>query len=64
MRGITVMMLGFVIGIILVVAVIIFIVLFYEGDLFDAILKGLGNQLDIFGGGASGGGGAGGGFER
>ncbi len=61
-KGITVMTLGLIIGIILFVAAIIFIMLFYEGDLFQAILGGTQSQFPGFESGGSGGGGASGEF--
>lgn len=47
-KGITVMMLGFIIGIVLLVVAIVFIIMFYEGDLFGGILKGLRDAIAGF----------------
>jgi flagellar basal body-associated protein FliL len=57
-KGITVMMLGFIIGIILLAVVVIFVFYFYGGDLFGGILKGFRNAVEGFMGGSPGGGGA------
>ena len=48
MKGITVMTLGLIIGIILFVAVVAFIAMFYQGDLFGGILKGLRDAVSGF----------------
>ena len=47
-KGITVMMLGFIIGIVLLVVFIVFVIMFYEGDLFGGILKGLRDAIAGF----------------
>ncbi len=47
-KGITVMMLGFIIGLILIVVFIIFVMIFYEGDLFGGILDGLRKAINSF----------------
>ncbi len=47
-KGITVMMLGFVIGIVLLVVFITFVIMFYQGDLFGGILKGLRDAIAGF----------------
>lgn len=47
-KGITVMMLGFFIGLVLLAVFIIFVMMFYEGDLFGGILKGLRDAIAGF----------------
>ncbi len=47
-KGITVMMMGFIIGLILIVVFIIFVMIFYEGDLFGSILDGLRKTINSF----------------
>ena len=42
------MMLGFIIGIVLLVVFIVFVIMFYEGDLFGGILKGLRDAIAGF----------------
>ena len=47
-KGITVLMLGLFIGLVLLAVFIIFVMLFYEGDLFGGILKGLRDAIAGF----------------
>ena len=42
------MMLGFIIGIVLLVVFIVFVIMFYEGDLFGGILKRLRDAIAGF----------------
>jgi hypothetical protein len=57
-KGISVMMLGTLIGLLLLVIAIVIILYFYRSEIFGSIMDGLRNALP-FQGGSSGGGGVG-----
>jgi hypothetical protein len=46
-KGITVMMLGLIIGIVLLIAFVVFVILFHKSDLFKSILDGFRQAIPL-----------------